>query len=255
MTRRPPYGNGAVVDAESPWKLTLRDINWPFYTYKMSASEWHRLLARAKRGDPESEWEVADRYGDGCKDNRGNILLRRSARRAGQWFRRAAEHGQSSAQNNLAVRLSNGDGIAKNVQEAFFWFKKAFRAGNVTAAQNIAVTYREIGNLRVAVRWFKKSAMAGDDDALLQLGIHYYWGKGVRKNSKAAVQCFRKATKAKNISGYGRDDAFFFLGLAYFEGRGVKKSARTARRLFQRANGDDDNAAARTMLRKLHDRF
>ena len=241
-----------VIDSESPWKVTLqRDWNWPLYTYKMSASKWQALLARATRGDPEAEWEVADRYGDGCKNHAGKIAVRRSRRKAAQWFRRAAEHGLSAAQNALGVALSNGDGVRKNVNEALSWLKKAFHAGNACAGINIAITYREVGNLRMAFKWFRKSADAGDGDALVQLGIHYYWGKGVRKNPKAGVRCFRRASKAKNICEAGRDDAFFLLGIAYSEGEGVRTSIPSARRLFERANVDNDHPAAREMLLQL----
>lgn len=237
-----------VVDCESPWKLTQRTFKWTPYPYRMSASEWRTLPDRAKRGNPEAEWGVADRYGDGCKNHRGQILVARSPRRAVQWFRRAAENGHSAAQNTLGVRLSNGDGVRKDVPEALSWMKKAFRAGDSCAAQNIAITYRPIGNLTMAVQWFKKSSRMSDGDALVQLGIHYYWGKGTRKNFKAAARCFRQATRAKNISGYGRDDAFFCLGLCYFEGRGVRKSLSTASRLFERANVENNHPAARKML-------
>jgi TPR repeat protein len=243
--------NDSVIDSESPWRVTLRDWNWPLYTYKMSASEWRALLARAKQSDPEAEWEVADRYGDGCKNHSGKILVKRSRKKAAQWFRRAAEHGLSPAQNTLGVILSNGDGVRKDVDEALSWLRRAFHAGDACAAQNIAITYRQIGDLRTAVKWFRKSADAGDGDALIQLGIHYYWGKGVRKNPKAAMRCFRAASKAKFISEGGRDDAFFLLGVAYSEGGGVRASIPSARRLFKRANIDNDHPAARKMLLHL----
>jgi uncharacterized protein len=241
----------SLINSESPWRVTLRDRNWPSHPYKMPLSEWQALLARAQRGDQEAEWAVADRYGDGCKNHNGKIVVRRSRRKAAKWFRRAAEHGLTPAQNTLGVLLSNGDGIRKNVNEAFLWLRKAFHAGDSCAAHNIALTYREIGDLRTAVKWFRKAADAGDDDALIQLGIHYYWGKGTRKNTKEAVRCFRKATKGKNISEGGRDDAFFLLGVAYSEGEGVRTSIPNARKLFQRANVDNDYPVASKMLRQL----
>jgi TPR repeat protein len=217
----------------------------------MSAPEWQALLTRAKLGDPEAEWEVADHYGDGCKNHNGKIVVRRSRKKAAKWFRRAAEHGLTPAQNTLGVLLSNGDGIKKNANKAFLWLRKAFHAGDSCAAHNIAITYREIGDLRTAVKWFRKAADAGDDDALIQLGIHYYWGKGIRKNTKQAVRCFRMATKGKNISEAGRDDAFFLLGVAYSEGEGVRASISNAIKLFRRANVDNDHPAASKMLRQL----
>ncbi len=243
-----------MIDSESPWKMTRRNFRWPPGGYKMSASEWQSLLARAKRGDPEAEWGVADRYGDGCMDNKGKLLVRRSARRAAQWLRRAAEHGCASAQNSLGVQLGSGDGVNKNVQEALSWLRKAFHAGHTRAASNIAITYRENGKLNAAVRWFRKSVAAGDDDDLVQLGIHYFWGKGVRKDPTAAVRCFRRATKGKNLCEASREDAFFFLGIAYLEGKSVKTSIPNARRLFQRANIDNDHPAARAMLHEITDR-
>jgi uncharacterized protein len=241
----------SVVDSESPWNVTQRDWNWPLYTYRMSALQWQKLLARAERGDPEAEWEVADRYGDGCKSPGGEVVVKRSRRKAAHWFRRAAEHGLAPAQNTLGVLLSNGDGVRKNVDEALSWMRKAFRAGDACAAHNIAITYRQIGDLTTAVKWFRKSVNVGDKDALIQLGIHYYWGKGVKKSPRAAVRCFRMATKAKNISESGRDDAFFLLGLAYFEGRGVITSTPKAMRLLKRANIDNDHPAACKMLNQV----
>jgi TPR repeat protein len=239
-----------VIDPESPWKVTRRDWNWSG-SYKTSASEWQSLLARATNGDREAEWGVADRYADGCMDKRGKLIVKRSAAKAAQWFRRAAEHGCGPAQNNLGILLSNGNGLRKNVEESLFWLRRAFRAGDSCAAQNIAITYRENGDLKTAFKWFRKAAGAGDGDALIQLGIHYYWGKGVRRNPRAAVRCFRAAKKVKNVSGMGRDDAYFFLGIAYREGRGVRASIPNARKFFKQANIDGDHVAAERMLSKL----
>ena len=252
MTKHQSFNRvNVVIDSVFPWKVTRRDWSWPLGTYKMSASKWEALLARAKRSDPEAEWAVAEGYGDGCKNHAGKIIVRRSRTKAAKWLRRAAEHGSSAAQNTLGVVLSNGDGVGKNVDEALSWLRKAFHAGDVIAGQNIAITYREIGEFRAAFKWFRKCADTGDGDALVQLGIHYYWGKGVRKNPKAAVRCFRMASKAKNICEAGRDDAFFWLGVAYAEGEGVRTSIPNARRLFERANVDNDHPAARKILLQL----
>jgi uncharacterized protein len=248
--RRAVNTNNTVIDSESPWKVTQRGWSWS-YGYKTSVSEWQSLLARARNGDREAEWGVADRYADGCKDKRGKVIVRRSAAKAASWFRRAAEHGCVPAQNNWGILLGNGHGVRKNVREALLWLRKAFRAGDSCAAQNIAITYRENGDLKTAFRWFRRAAEAGDGDALIQLGIHYYWGKGVRRNPREAVRCFRAATKAKNISGAGRDDAFFFLGIAYHEGRGVQASIPNAKKFFKEANIDGDHVAAHKMLSKL----
>lgn len=38
-----------------------------------------------------------------------------------QWFRRAAEVGHTAAQHSLAVRYENGQGVAKDPEEAVRW--------------------------------------------------------------------------------------------------------------------------------------
>jgi len=246
----PSHTNGSIVNPKLPWKLP-REWQQLRGSVTTSASEWRALLARATANDPEAEWEVAERYEDGCKDKTGKIVVRRSARKALEWLRRAAEHGCASAQNNLGLLFDEGKVLRRNRREALRWTKKAFRGGDYCAANNAAIMYRESGRMREAVQWFKKGVAAGDDDALIQLGVHYYWGKGAKKNPAAALRCFRKATKAKYISEGGRDNAFFYLGIAYLEGKGVKVSRPTAKRLLERANIDDDHPAARNALRQL----
>ncbi len=237
-----------VIDPRFPWKLPRVGRGFPAYPFRMSVAEWEGLLAKANSGDPEAEWEVSERFGDGCKDKKGEILVRRSAKKAQAWLRRAAEHGCASAQCNFGVLL----GDQEETSEALVWLKRALRAGVSCAALNIAITYRQIGDLRRAVHWFRKSvASGGDDDALIQLGIHFYWGEGVRKNISAAVRCYRKATKGTNISEASRDDAFFYLAIMYLEGKGAKTSIPKARKLLLRANVDNDHPAARSVLQEL----
>ena len=141
--------------------------------------------------------------------------------------------------------------VQKNSKDALAWLRKAIHAGDLCAAHNLAITHRERGNFRRAVHWFRRCVVLGDDDALIQLGIHYYWGKGVKRDPSAAVRYFRRATKGTNLCDAARDDAFFYLGIAYSEGQGVRASIPTARKLFQRANVDDDHPAARNILRTL----
>jgi TPR repeat protein len=242
----------AVVDPVSPWRLPSLFSGFPTYRSKISAVEWKNLLAKAKKGDAEAEWRVAEHYSDGCKDMRGRILVRISHRKAVDWYRRSAEHGCGSAQNTLGIILGGSYGLEKNVRKALFWLRRAFRGGDdLLAPNNIAVTYRENGNSRQAVRWFTKVDTSRDDGVFIQLGIHSYWGKGIRTNHEAAVRFFRKAIKGKNVSECDRDDANFYLGIAYLEGRGLRKSLRMAQKHFERANRDNDHLAAQQLLKQL----
>jgi len=251
-TERTALRIDSVVNPKSPWNLPSMFRGFPKYPGKMSPVELKILLAKAKEGNAEAEWRVAEHYSDGCKDMHGRALVRVSNRKAAEWYRRSAEHGCGGAQVTLGVILGGNYGVEKNVREALLWLKRAFRGGDTTsAANNIAVTYRENGELRQAVRWFRKVDATYDDSVFIQLGIHSYWGKGVRTDHQAAVRYFRMAIRGKYMSECDRDDANFYLGIAYLEGKGVQKSLRMAQKHLERANRDNDHLAAQRLLQQL----
>lgn len=251
-TRKAARGIYSVVDPELPWLLPSLYRGFPKYRCKMSPAEWKRLLARAKQGDPEAEERVAEIYDDGCNDRHRRVLVRVSRRKAYEWYRCAAEHGRTRAQNNLGIILGGNCGVKKDVREALLWLKRSFREGNDScSSNNIAMTYRENGNLRQALSWLRKAAKLGDDSVLIQLGVHCYWGKGVRTDPQAAVRYFRRAVCGKYLSEIDRDDANFYLAIAYLEGKGVKESPRLGRKHLELANRDNDHLAAQRLLRQL----
>jgi hypothetical protein len=218
----------------------------------MTATEWNGLFARAEQGNVEAQCYVAAMYAYGCKTHSGKILVRRSARKTFEWTRRSAELGSATSQNQLGSILCASGATGANWREGINWLKKAFRGGDSTAATNLAITYRENGDLRRAVLWFRKAVASKEDDgAYIQLGIHYYWGRGIRTDHVAAVRCFRKAIRGKNMVEASRDDAFFYLGVAYLEGKGVRRSPRMAQKLLQRANIDKDHPAAYRLLNHM----
>lgn len=250
--RKAAGGIYSIVDPASPWKLPSSYAGFPKYKLKMAAAELRDLFAKAEEGHSEAEFGVATLYADGCRDRRGRVLVRCSASKAAEWYRRSAEHGCVSAQNTLGVILGGNYGVKKDRRAALMWLKRAFSGGDTCCApNNIAITYREGGNFRQAFRWFRKAATLGDGGVFVQLGIHYYWGRGVRTDHQEAIRYFRKATRGKSCSESDRDDANFYIGVAYLEGKGVAKSPRMARIYLERANRDDDHLAAKRVLYQL----
>ena len=49
-----------------------------------------------------------------------------------------------------------------------------------------------------AAKWIKKSAQQGDDKAQYFLGMMYYCGRGVEKDSKKGMKCFEKSAAQGN---------------------------------------------------------
>ena len=50
-----------------------------------------------------------------------------------KWWRKAADQGDANAQFNLGWAYSNGEGVAKDSEEAAEWFRKAAEQGHAGA--------------------------------------------------------------------------------------------------------------------------
>jgi TPR repeat protein len=52
---------------------------------------------------------------------------------AANWYRKAAEQGHITAQNNLGVMYERGLGVEQDYAEAASWYRKAAEQGNTDA--------------------------------------------------------------------------------------------------------------------------
>ncbi|MGM9812319.1 MAG: TonB family protein [Muribaculaceae bacterium] len=49
------------------------------------------------------------------------------------WYRKAAEQGNATAQNNLGICYEDGEGVTKDIYEAVKWYRKAAAQGNIAS--------------------------------------------------------------------------------------------------------------------------
>ena len=68
-----------------------------------------------------------------------------------KWVRMAAENGHRLAQNNMGARHVSGDGVEKNLVEAYVWFYKAASQGDRKAGKNCDSVARQMPEDRLAV--------------------------------------------------------------------------------------------------------
>jgi len=101
------------------------------------------LLEKAKRGDPEVQFNLGHMYNTG----RG---VAQDYAEAVRWFRKAADQGHTDAQVNLGHMYYTGQGVTGNHDEA--------------------------------ARWSRKAADQGNADAQVLLGAMYYTGEGVAQD-------------------------------------------------------------------------
>ena len=112
----------------------------------MHFDEDHRRYARNTFGFneiPESagdvtsnDWDIlGDMYMEG-KDGHP-----KDQAEAIKWYRKAAEAGNSTSMNSLAIAYCEGKGVPKNYSEACKWFEKAAENGNPLGYYNLALRY------------------------------------------------------------------------------------------------------------------
>lgn len=77
-----------------------------------------------------------------------------------------------------------------------------------------------------AIGWYRKAADQGNATAQYVLGVIYYQGKEVPRDYAQAIHWYRKA------ADHGDEEGQMFLALAYYHGEGVSQSYADAARWF-----------------------
>ena len=61
-----------------------------------------------------------------------------------KWYRKAAEQGYGQAQVNLASMYYEGQGVAKDLMEAYAWFNLAASKGDEVARKNLGFLEKQM---------------------------------------------------------------------------------------------------------------
>ncbi|MBU6320508.1 MAG: sel1 repeat family protein [Alphaproteobacteria bacterium] len=132
---------------------------------------------------------------------------------------------------------------------AFGFFEKAARSGHVEAQYYLGMMYFEGDgvekNSENALKWLRQSARKKNADAENLLGVMYFSGDGVTEDPTEAARWFRLA------ADHGQVTAHENLGSMYLEGNGVPKDEREAARLFRIA-AEQDSTSAQVALGTLY---
>lgn len=114
-------------------------------------------------------------------------------------LRRRADGGEAGAMEELARRLLQGDGVAKDVQAGAGWMLRAAERGSAQAAFNVGVMY-ERGfvvdrDSSRAVEWYGKAADGGVATAQHNLALLLRDGKGAPRDPAKAADLLRAAAR------------------------------------------------------------
>ena len=144
--------------------------------------------------------------------------------------KKKAEAGDGNAQFNLSIMYLNGIGVPKDPAEALKWSRKYWdqrRLAMSQSAPDFTMT--------------KSQAEAGDASAQFDLGLIYYEGLNVPKDTGEAIKWYRKAAD-QGIVG-----ALFNLGEIYRHGNGVPKDRAEALKWYRKA-ADQGNMYAQNVM-------
>src|SRR5437763_2969770 len=100
-----------------------------------------------------------------------------------------------------------------------------------------ALLAQKQGDFETARKEYQALAEKGDDQAMIDLGVMYHTGEGVKRDYIKAMDWYLKALKKNNGDGYSN------IGVMYRDGLGVETNRPIAYALFfivhMRGLGDD----------------
>ena len=151
---------------------------------------------------------------------------------AGKWFTKAATRGHTSAIGHLGWLYKHGEGTRKDLAKALDHFQEAAQLGCAAAQTNLAYMLANGEGTRqdqvLAKYWFQQAANQGLTSAQDNLALCYLHGKGTPKNLHEAVCWFSAAAN----QGQGLAKAQCKLGEMLLFGVGVEKNAARALAYF-----------------------
>ena len=152
--------------------------------------------------------------------------------------------GDAGAQNTLGCAYASGDGVTKDVKEAFVWFERSARLGNKYGQYNTGRYYHHgfgvSKNISLAIEWYEKSANQGFGKAANMLGEIYEKGynpiisvqsfslddiTSIEANPEEAFYWYRKGKNSEDLAKYN-------LARCYELGIGTPKSLFMACKLY-----------------------
>lgn len=163
-----------------------------------------------------------------------------------KWYRKAAEHGHSGAQNNLGTCYERGLGTPKDYLEAVTWYRKAAEQGDDYAQNNLGACYANgIGvpkDRAEAVKWYRKAADQGNELGKTNLGL-------LNEKWEMAFEFPEAVESLCNMADQGFAPAQYNLGICYEQGRGVLQDFPEAYKYYKLASEQNREDAAADLKR------
>ncbi|NXA66783.1 LR2BP protein, partial [Mohoua ochrocephala] len=142
-----------------------------------------------------------------------------------------ASHLKFAAAYNLGRAYYEGCGVKHSTEEAERLWLTAADHGNpkasVKAQSTLGMLYSMplLKDLKKAFFWHSEACDNGNLESQGALGIMYLYGQGIRRNTKAALEHLRKATKLGNTYAQGHLVEYYYTRKFYSKATALAKRA------------------------------
>lgn len=149
-----------------------------------------------------------------------------------------ANQNDAKACYNLGLMYQDGDGVAKNLDEAVKWYTKSADLGYKEAQYTLGalVFQRQTQSISYpqAVSYYEQAAKQGHVKSQLNLGMLYFRGDVIAQDLPAAVQWLSLAASNNNSEAQG------YIGQLYQQGAGVEQDTVKAAMWLMLATQNED---------------
>lgn len=146
----------------------------------------------------------------------------------------------------LARIYEQGDGVAKDIDEAKRLYQIAAKQGHEDAQQRLDIYEAQGDDQSVVIEWYLPAALEGDTEAQYNLGFMYETGWGVPVNDKEAVRWYRDAAEMQH------DVAQLRLGMMTIVGVGTEQNIAAGVDLIRNA-AENGNRIAEAIIQDIYD--
>jgi TPR repeat protein len=197
---------------------------------------------RAKQNDPVAMTLLGELYAQG-------LGVGRDDKKAAEWYRLAASHGNRNAMFALAMFDFEGRAGPRNPDDGAKMLAQAANLGLPAAQYDLGLLYLQgqqfPQDFKRAAQLFRAAADAGNPEAQYALATMYKQGRGVPKDLGEAMKLMGRAT----LAGYL--DAMVEYAIAEFNGQGVAKNEAAAAQLLLKAANRGSPIAQNRLARIL----
>ena len=139
-------------------------------------------------------------------------------------------------------------GVTPDKDKALHWLKQSVKGENPMACLQVGLYYYYTVKTETAYKkafeLFTDAYNFGENEAIINIGLCYLQGNGVKEDKKEAVKCFKTAAEK-----YSSGVAYHNLGICYENGFGVRKDYKKAIEMYGKAVENGEKAGLEAIKR------